>query len=240
MASNAETKKGHNKYRLAKAITIVAHQLKGPISVTKGYLEVLLSEDLGKLNKEQKQYLENVLESNRQMKALIADFLDVSRVEEKKLELNPKPTRIEKITKEVMADLSRLARARNCTLSLKVSGKLPRLNIDSLKIEQVVANIITNAIEYTPKKGRVEVELKIKGKNVLFSCKDNGIGVPKEEMDKIFSKFHRSEEAMVLITGGSGLGLFISKAIIEGSGGKIWFKSKEGKGSTFYFTLPLK
>ncbi|MFH0739901.1 MAG: ATP-binding protein, partial [bacterium] len=109
-----------------------------------------------------------------------------------------------------------------------------------LKIKQVVINIISNAIQYNERKGKIEVIIERKGNDVLFSCHNTGIGIGPEEKKKIFTKFYRSEKAMAMVAGGSGLGLFISKAIIEKSQGKIWFKSKAGQGSTFYFSLPIK
>lgn len=227
------------KYKLSRVISIVSHQLKTPLSAIKGYLEVLISEDLGKINQKQKEYLNNALENTQQMIRLVKDLLDVSQIEEGKMELKPKPSSLEKITREVIKEFSFLAKAKNCTLSFKVLDEIPLLNIDSIKIQEVISNIISNAIEYNKSKGKVEVSLKRKDNNILFCCKDTGIGIPKAEKKKIFTKFHRGEKAIKLSTGGSGLGLFISKAIIEKSGGKILFESQEGKGSTFFFSLPI-
>ena len=233
-------KKKSTEYKLAEVISIVSHQLKTPLAVIKGYLEVLISEDLGKINPKQKEYLKNALENTQRMIGLVKDLLDVSQIEENKLEFKTRPSSLEEIIKETAKEFSYLSRAKNCTLSFKVLGEIPLLDIDPLKIKQVVTNIISNAIEYNKRRGSVEITLKRKGNNVLFSCKDTGVGVPRSDRKKVFTKFYRSETAIGLTPSGLGLGLFISKAIIEKSGGRIWFESEEGKGSTFCFTLPLR
>lgn len=233
-------KKKSTEYKLAEVISIVSHQLKTPLAVIKGYLEVLISEDLGKINPKQKEYLKNALENTQRMIGLVKDLLDVSQIEENKLEFKTRPSSLEEIIKETAKEFSYLSRAKNCTLSFKVLGKIPLLDIDPLKIKQVVTNIISNAIEYNKRRGRVEITLKRKGNNVLFCCKDTGVGVPRSDRKKVFTKFYRSETAIGLTPSGLGLGLFISKAIIEKSGGRIWFESEEGKGSMFCFTLPLR
>jgi len=233
-------KRKAKKYKLSEVVSIVSHQLKTPLSVIKGYLEVLISEDLGKLNEQQKEYLRDTLENTQRMILLVKDLLDVSKIEEGRLEFKIKPSSLEKIVREAIKEFSPLTKAKNCTIFLKVSGKIPPLNIDPMKIKQVITNILSNAIEYNDKKGEIYLTIKRKGNNVLFCCKDTGIGIPEREKKKVFTKFYRSERAIILATGGSGLGLFISKAIIKKSGGKIWFKSKEGKGSTFCFSLPVK
>lgn len=227
-------------YKLAEVISIVSHQLKTPLSAIKGYLEVLISEDLGKINLKQNEYLKDALTNTQRMIRLVMDLLDVSKIEEKKLELKFQPSDLREIVKKTVGEFSSLAKAKNCTLSFKTTGEIPLVKADPLKIKEVVNNLISNAIGYNKKKGEVEISIKRKRNKVLFYCKDTGIGIPEKDKKKIFTKFYRSEKAIVLATGGSGLGLFISKAIIEKSGGKIWFKSREGKGSTFYFSLPIK
>lgn len=228
------------EYKLAEVISIVSHQLKTPLSAIKGYLEVLISEDFGGINLKQKEYLGGALENTQRMIGLVKNLLDVSRIEEGKMEFRLKPANLERIVKETVREFSSLARAKNCTLSFRTVEKIPLLEIDPIKIKQVISNLISNAIEYNKRKGRVEVTTKREGKKVLFCCKDTGIGMTEKGKKKIFKKFYRSEKAVALSTGGSGLGLFISKAIIEKSGGKLWFKSKKGEGSTFCFSLPIK
>lgn len=228
------------KHKFAEVISIVSHQLKTPLSGVKGYLEVLISKDLGRINQEQEEYLKNALENIDRLIRLVQDLLDVSQIEEGKMEFRLKLTNLEAIIREVIKEFSSLAEAKNCIISFESKEKIPLLNIDRLKIKQVVSNLVFNAIVYHKRKGKVELSIERKGDKVLFCCKDNGIGIAGSEKKKIFKKFYRSEKAITLITGGSGLGLFISKAIIEKSGGKIWFVSKKDKGSVFCFSLPIE
>ncbi len=228
------------KPKMAEVISIVAHQLKTPLSVIKGYLEVLLSEDLGKVNKKQKEYLSDALKNVGRMARIVNYLLDVSRTEEGKFELKLEKVSLEKIVEEIINNFSSWIRASNCRIYLKKPKKIPRVLVDPLKIRQVIENLISNAVKYKrPGEGKVEITLEVKGKNLLFSCRDNGIGIPKEDSKKVFTKFYRSERAMESDPSGTGLGLYINKAIINLAGGKIWFKRNKDSGVTFYFTLPI-
>lgn len=228
------------KPKISGVVSIVAHQLKNPISVLKAYLEALLSEDFGTLNKKQKEYLRDSIENIKRMSKTVDHLLDVSRIEEKKYELKKEKFSLEKITREVVKDFSDWASASNVKIFLKFEKNLPKVKSDPFRIRQVIENLISNAIKYkNPGPTKIEIELKKKGRKILFSCKDNGIGIPKKDFKKVFTKFYRSEEAMEIDPSGSGLGLFINKAIVELSGGKIWFKKNKKRGMTFYFTLPI-
>jgi len=226
--------------RTVEIVSVVAHQLKTPISVIKGYLEALMSGDCGKVTSAQKEYLSDALENIKRIFDFIDTLLEVSRIEDKKFSIKLGPVDLEKVTTEVLKNLSHWIEANNCEVIFKKPEKLPKVLTDPVRIYQVVQNFIANAVVYKEGRGRVEIELKQKGNNVLFICKDNGFGVPKEDFRKIFSKFHRSAKAMNLDPSGSGLGLFINKAVIELNKGKIWFEKNKGKGMTFYFSLPIK
>lgn len=233
-------KKDTDKYKLTETVSIVSHQLKTPLSVIKGYVEVLLSGDLGKINEGQREYLNDVFENTTQMISLIKDILDVTKIEEGKMEFSPESTNLTEIVKEIVKEFSFLAKAKNCELSFNLPENLSLVNVDPGKIKEVVSNLISNAINYNKRKGSVKVSLFEKRKRVVFCCQDTGIGIAQKEKNKMFTKFFRSERAIPIIASGSGLGLFISKAIIKESGGKIWFESKIGKGSTFCFSFPIK
>lgn len=236
----SEKTEKRGEYKLTEPVSIVSHNLKTPLSAIKGYLEVLISEDLGNLNEQQEEYLKDILENTKQMIALVKDILDVAKIEANQMIVNPKPTDLAEFAEETIKEFSTLAKAKNCELSLEVLGKLPFINVDPIKIKQVMDNIVANALFYNRRKGEVKVSLFKKGKKVVFCCKDTGIGIEEKEKNKIFTKFFRSQRAVPLITSGSGLGLFISKAMIEKMGGRIWFKSEKDKGATFCFSLPLK
>lgn len=233
------SEKKPEEYKISQVVSIISHQLKTPLSAIKGYLEVLISEDVGGLNQKQKEYLKSALKNTQKMVELAADFLDISQIEESGIRLKPELFSLETIVKAAAEEYYFLAKAKNCNLVFEIEEKLPLLYIDILKIKQAVSNMMGNAIAYNVKKGKVIISAAKKGDEVLFCCKDTGIGILEEEREKIFTKFYRSEEAIILSPTGSGLGLFISKAIIEESGGRIWFESEYGKGSVFCFSLPI-
>lgn len=229
------------KLKISEAISIVAHQLRHPISVIKSYLEALISEDFGKLNEKQKEYLEDSLENIKRITKTMNQLLDVSRIEQGRYELKLEPVSLVEIVESVIKELALWSEASNCEIFFKRPKEiLPPALTDHLKIRQVIENLIINAIKYKKAgRGKVEIALEKKGKEILFSCKDNGIGIAKEDFPKVFSKFYRSEEAMEIDPTGSGLGLYLNKATIEASGGRIWFSKNRDFGMTFYFTLPI-
>ena len=229
------------KSKLSETISIVAHQLRHPISVIKNYLEALLSEDLGDLNPKQKEYLEDALTNVRRATTTVNYLLDVSRIEEGRYELKLEPISLVEIAESVVREFALWAEASNCEILFeKPREPLPPVLTDHLKVRQVIENIIGNAVKYKKVgRGRVEITLTKKGKEVVFSCKDNGIGIPKEDFKKVFTKFYRSEDAMAIDPSGSGLGLYLNKATVEVGGGRIWFTKNKDFGTTFYFSLPV-
>ena len=230
------------KYKIAEAVSIIAHHLKNPIAIVKGYIEALMAGDCGEVNLAQKEYLNDALTNVKEMAKTINDLIDVSRIEEGDYNLNLKPVSLEEIIFHVLSDFFHWARASNCKLIFKKQKKLPQVWTDPQKIRYVIENIVSNAIKYNLDHGVIELSVGLKqtGKEVLFSCKDNGIGIPEEDYKKVFTKFYRSEKALETDPSGSGLGLYVNKAVVELSGGKIWFtKNKNDKGTTFYFTLPI-
>lgn len=231
--------KNSQETKIADSISIVAHQLKSPLSVIKNYLEALLSGDCGKVNSLQKEYLSDALENVQRMKRNINDFLFTQKIEENKLKILKEPFSLEKLTSDVINDLSLWAKASNCEIVFKKTKKLPMVLADPSLVRGVIENLISNAVKYSQGKGEVEVDISKKDRKIVFKCKDNGIGVPKEDFEKVFTKFYRSQRAMELDPYGAGFGLYINKAIIRKNGGKIWFKKNKGPGMTFYFSLPV-
>lgn len=233
--------KNPEKSKISETVSIVAHQLKSPLSVIKGYLEILLTEDFGEINEKQKEYLGDALANVQRMAIIVNYLLDVSRIEEGRYDLQLQKANLEEIISQVIKDFSSWTKASNCKIVFTSSKELPKVSIDPLKIRQVIENLISNAIKYKGAgEGKIEITLEKKGKSILFSCKDNGISIFKEDSKKVFSKFYRSEKAMELDPSGSGLGLYINKAIITLNKGKVWFKKNKGPGLTFFFTLPIK
>ncbi len=222
-------------------VSLAAHQLRTPLSAIKWTLRMLLDGDLGKITEEQEDFIEKTYKSNERMITLINDLLDVTRIEEGRYLYKPVLADFEPICQFVINSYQEEIGRRGLKFEFKKpEKKLPRVMLDVEKMRLAIQNLLDNAIRYTPLAGQITVSLKLGQKGIEFSVKDTGVGIPKDQQGRVFTKFFRAANVMRLATEGSGLGLFITKNIIEAHGGKIWFESEEGKGTTFYFTLPVK
>ncbi|MFH1401369.1 MAG: PAS domain S-box protein [Parcubacteria group bacterium] len=222
-------------------VSISAHQLRTPLSAIKWTLRTILDGDAGQLNPDQIDLLQKTYISNERMIALVNDLLDVTRIEEGKRLFKPGLADIAPILQFAINSFKGESEKRQISVEFKSSlSKMPKIMLDVEKIKLAFQNIIGNAIRYTPTGGKVTITLGYGKKEVEISIKDTGIGIPQISQQKIFSKFFRSQNAVRMETEGSGLGLFIAKNIIEAHGGRIWFESEEGKGTTFYVAIPVK
>ena len=224
-------------------VTLSAHQLRTPLSGIKWNLKMLIDGSFGELTKEQKEFLEKTYRANERMIKLVNDLLDVTKIEEGRYLYYTKKENIIEIAEKVIEPLKTKIKQKNLGFKfLKPEGKIPGLSMDKEKIAICIQILLVNAITYTNPGGEVTISIKYdkNKKEVLLAVRDTGIGIPKDQQKRIFTKFYRASSAMRMETVGSGLGLYITKNIIETHKGKIWFESEEGKGSTFYFTLPVK
>lgn len=222
-------------------VSISAHQLRTPLAAIKWTLKMILDGDVGEINKEQRDYLEKTYLSNERMIDLINDLLDVTRIEEGRYLYKLVPTDIDLVVQLVVNSYKEEIERKGIKIKFDSFGKkIPKIMVDVEKIKLAVQNLIENAIKYTPNRGSIEVNLRANKKEVELSVKDTGVGIPEDQKSRIFTKFFRGSNVVRIDTEGSGLGLFISKNIIEAHGGRIWFDSEEGVGTTFYFTLPVK
>ncbi|GAH52539.1 unnamed protein product, partial [marine sediment metagenome] len=188
----------------------------------------------------QLEYFKILKENNARMRELVSDLLTVSRIETAKLPLKKKEISLEDLIGKIIKELKPFAKASNVKVEFKAQKNLPKVLADPSQIRLVIENLLDNAIRYIKEKGKVEIKLEKIDKYCRFEIKDTGVGIPKEDQKYIFQRFFRSENVMRYQTQGSGLGLYIARSIVKRSGGKIGFKSEEGKGSTFFFTLPIK
>jgi len=221
-------------------VSVASHQLKTPLAGIKWVVELLLGSKIVKPDVKQIEYLQDIQSSNEKMLKLVNDLLDVSHIETgRKFNIEKKETDVAELAIAALKANQPLADGKKVSVILcKDAPQKLLLNIDGDKIGQVFNNLLNNAIKYSKDGGQVEVGCK-RGKNdVTFLIKDNGIGIPEKQQSKIFEKFFRADNALTQATDGTGLGLYIAKAIVEAHSGKLWFESVEGKGTTFFFSLP--
>lgn len=221
-------------------VSIASHQLKAPLSGMRWTADLLLSNRFGSLNKKQEEYIKDIQENNTRMIRIVNDLLDVSRIDSGRMVMNIQEVDLGEIITNTVKELEFFAVANNTNIAVDIDRKLNKVNADPLRIKMVIQNFVDNAVKYIgdQKKGLVKIILKNDGANVYCSVTDNGIGISEEDQKKIFEKFFRGDTIVRRQTIGSGLGLYIAKVSIENSKGKIGFKSKEGEGSVFWFTLP--
>ena len=220
-------------------LSTVSHELKTPLTVINTYLELFKNAKLGELNEAQQEKLKILSTQTSNMMEIVDDIVDTSRLETKKFKLNKYPIKLEDIAKRVIEELSKLAELKEHALTLKIHGNLPKIIGDRERIRQVFNNLLTNAIRYTANKGKIETEIKNEDDHIVTIVSDTGVGIPQHEIKKIFEKFYiGGGQSLSREAGRLGLGLSITKGVIEAHGGKIWVESTPGKGSKFYFTLP--
>lgn len=233
------TREKHIERLKTEFVSIAAHQLRTPLSAIKWTLRMLLDGDLGKLTKQQLDFLEKTYQSNERMIDLINDLLNITRIEEGRYIYRPIMVQFEEICREVTESFQEEISKKKLSFGfLLPQKKLPLIKADVEKIKLAVQNLLDNSIKYTMPGGNVTISLKKGIKEIEFEIKDTGVGIPADQQERIFTKFFRGANIIRLETTGTGLGLFIAKNIVEAHGGKMWFESKEGKGSTFHFTLP--
>ena len=222
-------------------ISVVAHQLRTPLSGIKWTLSMLLNGDMGLLNNDQKTFLMKSYESNTRMITLVNDMLVADGIQSGRVHYGFKHTDIIDLMDNVLFDVNPVASKKNISIKYKSKFEnLPQVYVDPETMRAVVQNLLENAIKYTIEGGKIMIDVENDGNNLTISIADNGIGIPNEQQKNVFNKFFRASNAIKQETDGSGLGLFIAKSIVEKNGGRIWFESSEGQGSTFYFTLPLQ
>jgi signal transduction histidine kinase len=221
-------------------ISVASHQLRTPLSSMRWFLEMLKGGDYGPLTEDQRGAVEQITESNQRMITLVNDLLDVSKVEDGKIEAKIKPIAVEAVIESAVSQHHIISNAKNISLTFEKPKKaLPLVLADPTLLDHVIDNLISNSVKYTNARGKVTVSATVRDQMVQIAIADTGIGIKKSDSEKIFSKFFRAAEVKKMQTGGSGLGLYLSKAMVEVMNGDIWFESRHGKGSTFFLSIPI-
>lgn len=221
-------------------VNIVSHQLRAPLTNLRWATQFLLSEGFQKSAAvEKSDYFEIIRENGNRMEGLIDDLLTITRLREGKLDSKKSPLALDDLIKEILEEHKTFLEARNIRVEFKPDKNLPKVLASYPLMKIVLENLIGNAINYSRGGQKIIVKLKPTDKKMVCSIEDQGIGIPREDQRYVFEKFFRARNAVQTEVNGTGLGLFIAKLILDGLGGKIWFKSKEDKGSTFSFSLPL-
>ncbi|HUD05070.1 MAG TPA: ATP-binding protein [Patescibacteria group bacterium] len=221
-------------------VSLASHQLRGPLTTISWYTEMILKGDVGKIIPGQKKYLEKIYQGDQRMVELVDALLNVSRIELGTFAPRPEPTDVVKLAQSVLDEQKPAIEKKKLIIKGSFSKNIPTLSADPKFLRMVLQNLLSNAVEYTPPGGKIELAISLENKKaILIKVSDTGYGIPKNQQDKIFTKLFRADNVRDKEIGGTGLGLYIVKSIVENSGGKIWFESKENKGTTFYVTLPL-
>jgi signal transduction histidine kinase len=248
--ANAQLYNEVQRANLAKSdfVSFVAHELKNPMTSIKGYTELLAAGSVGQVNEMQSNFLNTIRSNVERMSALVSDLNDNAKIEANRLRLDFKPVEVADVVDEVMRSTKRQVDDKHQVVELHLAPSLPPVWADRLRVGQVLTNLISNAHKYTPDGGKILVGAEATNNQwdpegakrvVHLWVKDNGIGISVEDQAKIFQRFFRSDDSKAREVPGTGLGLNITKSLVEMQGGRIWFESQFRAGTTFHFTIPV-
>jgi signal transduction histidine kinase len=217
----------------------MSHELRTPLNAIIGFSDLLLGDVAGKINRKQRQCLEDILSSGRHLLSLINDVLDLSKVEAGKMDIRPECLRLADVVDEVVTAVKPMLDDSRHELAIHIAEQLPPVFGDRNRLKQILLNLFSNAIKFTPDGGKLHLETSRKGDFCQVSMVDNGIGIRREDHTRIFEPFTQLDTLPGERKQGTGLGLALSRQLVELLGGKIWVESEYGKGSQFNFTIPL-
>jgi two-component system phosphate regulon sensor histidine kinase PhoR len=232
--------KAANRVR-SNFVSMVSHELRTPLNSVHGFIELLLQGHMGALNREQQQYLGYAHEGVQQLISIVEDILFMTRSDVGQFQIHPEPkVNLRVLVRQVISSLEPQARKAGVILKKEIPSPTPLLYVDPQRMKQVLNNLVTNAIKFTPPEGTVMIRARQYDERfVMISVSDTGYGIPVEDRQHVFERFYQSNHSLQSKMGGYGLGLSIAKLIVEQHGGTIDFDTILGKGTTFYFTAPL-
>jgi signal transduction histidine kinase len=217
----------------------MSHELRTPLNAIIGFSEVLSERMFGEINEKQAEYIGDILQSGQHLLALINDILDLSKIEAGRMELELSDFDLPRTIENTLTLVRERAVRRGITLGRSVDEQLGTIRADERKVKQVLLNLLSNALKFTPEGGKIDLRAAVSDGVAEISVTDTGVGIAPEDQEKVFEEFRQVGTASKKVEG-TGLGLAISRKFIELHGGKIWVKSQVGSGSTFAFTLPLR
>jgi signal transduction histidine kinase len=215
----------------------MSHELRTPLNAIIGFSEVLLERMFGEINAKQKEYLQDILSSGRHLLSLINDILDISKVEAGRMELQPGAVDLRFVLQNAISLIRERATRQGISVTLDVDATVGTIEADERRVKQILFNLLSNALKFTPAGGRVTLTAARIDNAVQISVRDTGIGIRSEDQDRIFEEFQQAGPGKAVE--GTGLGLALAKRFVEMHGGRIWVESTVGAGSNFTFTLPL-
>ncbi len=218
----------------------MSHELRTPLNSILGFSEVLQDKMFGELNEKQEEYVNYIRESGGHLLSLIDDILDLSKIEAGKLVMEPADVRLGDLFQNSLTMVKEKALKHGIELILKLENEIPHIYADERMVKQVVFNLLSNAVKFTPDGGKVGLEAGKEGEDIRVTVWDTGIGIKEKDKEKLFKEFQQLDSGGDKRYQGTGLGLALSKRLVELHGGKIWVASEPGKGSRFSFTLPIR
>ncbi len=219
--------------------SLATHELRAPVAAMKGYINLVSTDKKAKLTTDQEKYIAQLGHANDRLLTLINAMLDVSRIELGTLAIDPSPVNINEATGDVLEELAAKIKERKQKIAKNFDDTIAPIGLDPSLTHAIIINLLSNAVKYTGDGGTITVTTQKRDADVLLIVQDTGFGIPKSQQSHIFEKMFRADNARLQIPEGTGLGLYLVKSILDQTGGKIWFESTEGKGTSFFVTIPL-
>jgi len=238
LSDSSQSSTNTDGIKQSEVISLVAHELKNPLVSIRGYAELLLSGAVGELTPQQCNFLRTILSNSDRMSELINDLLDASRLDSGRHKIELSQVDAEQIIQQVVTELLPQLDEKGLLLCTDLGAGIPPIQADTNRLAQIITNLLSNAAKYTLPGGKITISAHADHKDVIFSVQDSGIGIKAEDQERIFQRYFRTDDAQSREIPGTGLGLYISKKLVELQGGRIWFESEFGKGTTFLFSLP--
>ncbi len=220
-------------------ISLASHQLRTPLSAIKTYTHMLLDGFMGPLTKPQIKSLKTIVSASNRMNETISTLLNITRIESGSIVVAKKPVLIDQLLDEVINEHHLAAIDKDIKINFSHPSTKIRLISDGVVLKEIFANLLSNALKYTPNGGLVKISIKSTQAKLIISVQDSGMGIPLESQPNVFTKFFRADNVVKKETSGTGLGLYLVNGLVKELGGEVWFETKENKGSIFFVSLPL-